>query len=223
MEDILTWVLPIGYVTCRGAKGDHSRSLCIFFHDSPFVASSAIPVNIENSAKVMDEPGNRRWSPADLREARVHSHPSLCLLARIPSFVVPSVVFVKINKGIIEVMNKPCNQRPSPVYPREARKLLRRLEHDQLVAAADTSQPETVAVLRCGRVCWKELSTKSKGRMMTYRLNSSRRLCSATSPGRESRCSSSATIRERRSSTLFPTVMVPCRCVGRGRILTKGS
>jgi len=57
---------------------------------------------------------------------------------------------------------------------------------------------------------------------MTYRLNSSRRLCSATSPGRESKLSSSVTIRERRSSILFPMTMVPCRFTCQERTLSKG-
>ena len=58
---------------------------------------------------------------------------------------------------------------------------------------------------------------------MTHHLNASRRLCSATSPGHESKWSSSATIRERRSSILFPTVMDPFKCVRQEGILSKGS
>ena len=74
MEDVLTWVLPRGYFTCSDAKWEYSRSLCILAHTSPLVVSSVLPVGVENGAKVMNEPGNRRWSLADLREARAHFH-----------------------------------------------------------------------------------------------------------------------------------------------------
>ena len=70
-----------------------------------------IPVNVENGSKVMNEPGNQRWSPAGLREARVPLHPSVYTLARMPSFVGPSVGFVSTEKGELKAMNKPDNRR----------------------------------------------------------------------------------------------------------------
>ena len=56
---------------------------------------------------------------------------------------------------------------------------------------------------------------------MTHRINSSRRLCSATSLGRESSRSSSVTIRESKLSILFPMAIVSYRCVRERRISSK--
>ena len=50
----------------------------------------------------MNAPDNRKWSPADLRGARVPFRPSIYTLARIPLFVAPSVVSVSMDKGVIE-------------------------------------------------------------------------------------------------------------------------
>ena len=81
---------------------EHSLSLCILVRRSLFGTPSVIPVNVENGAKVTNEPGNRRWSPADLREAQVPLHPSAYTLARMPPFVALSVAFVSTDKGTIE-------------------------------------------------------------------------------------------------------------------------
>ena len=102
MEDYLTLVLPRGHFTCSNAKGEHSLLLCTLVRRSSFCAPSVVPVNIGNGAKVVNEPGNQRWSPADLREARVPLRPSVYALARMPPFVAPSVVFVSIDKGASE-------------------------------------------------------------------------------------------------------------------------
>ena len=78
----------------------------------------------------------------------------------------------------------------------------------------------TAVVFLCIRACWKELSTKLGvgGGATTHRINSSQRLCSATSLGRESNRSSSATIHESRFSILFPMAIVSYRCVRERRI-----
>ena len=102
MEDFLTWVLPRGHFTCSNAKGEHSLLLCTLVRRSSFCAPTVVPVNIWNGAKVVNEPGNRRWSPAGLRETRVPLHPSVYTFARVPPFVAPSVIFVSIDKGAIE-------------------------------------------------------------------------------------------------------------------------
>ena len=152
-------------------KGEGSLSICASDRGSPFVAISVVLVNTDEDPGVVNKPGNRRWSPVDLRGA----WKSLC-----------------------------------------------RLGHGQRVAAAEASQSENAVALRCVRACWKQLSTKSRGGIITYHFNSSRRLCSATSPGRESKRSSKPTIRERRSSILFPMTMVPCRGTCQGRTLSEG-
>ena len=102
MEDYLTWILPRGHFTCSNGKGEHSLLLYIPVRRSSFGVPSVVPVNIENDAKVVNEPGNQRWSPADLREARVALRPSVYTLARVPPFVALSAVFVSIDKGAIE-------------------------------------------------------------------------------------------------------------------------
>ena len=109
---------------------------------------------------------------------------SVCVVARGFPFVVPSVALVNSHNdpGIID---KPDDRKSSPVVLRGAWKSLYRLEHDQRVPGAQDSQPENAIVLRCSRMCWKELNTKPKGGIVTYRLSSSRRLCSTTSLGRE--------------------------------------
>ena len=48
---------------------------------------------------------------------------------------------------------------------------------------------------------------------MAYCISSYRRLCSSTFPGSVVKRASNVTMRERRSSILFPTAIVPCRCV----------
>ena len=50
--------------------GEHSLSVCILAHRSPFVVPSAILVNIETRAVVVNKPGSHRWPLVDLREAQ---------------------------------------------------------------------------------------------------------------------------------------------------------
>jgi len=130
-------------------------------------------------------------------------------------FVAPSVILVNTGKDR-GAMNKrkPGNRRWSPADLQGAWKSLRRLERGQRIAVAGASRSGGATVLRCVRMRWGELSAESKGCTITHRLNPSRRLCSATSPGHESKRPSRTTILERKSSTLCLMVMVPCRCLG---------
>ena len=72
----------------------------------------------------------------------------------------------------------------------------------------------TEILLRYYEASWKELGTKSEeGETMTYDINCTRRLCSATSPAGVPKISSSAMMREMKSSTLFAIRAVSCRLV----------
>ena len=54
---------PVGrsfHLLRRKDEGEYSLLLCILAHSSLFVAPSVLPINIKNSAKMMDEPGNPR-------------------------------------------------------------------------------------------------------------------------------------------------------------------
>jgi hypothetical protein len=121
----------------------------------------------------------------------------------VPLFFVLSAIHVNIDKGL-RIMDKPGNQKRSLVDLRGSRKYLR--------CVARASQPGTAIVLRRLQTCWKGLSTKPIGKTTTYRRSSSRRLCSATSFGRESKWFSNATIRERSPSILLPTATAPYNC-----------
>jgi len=58
---------------------------------------------------------------------------------------------------------------------------------------------------------------------MAYHISSRRRLCSDTSSGSVAKRPSSAAIRERVSSILFPMAAVSCGWVGQIKVLNKGS
>ena len=116
------------------------------------------------------------------------------------------------------VMNEPGNRRWSPVYLRGPRKSFHRLGPGREVPSAQGSQSETAVVLRCLRTCWKELSTGSKGEIMTYLIRSPRRFRSSTSPGSVAKRASSATIRESWFWISSPMVAVSCRWVRQRRI-----
>ena len=127
-----------------------------------------------------------------------------------PPFAPQSVTSVNIETEI-GVTNRPDSRRWPLVDLREARAGVHHLELDQRVAAALASRTMSpVAVLVCVQTCWKELRIRFKGKSRTYRISSSRCLCSTTSLGRESKCSSNVTICERRILTLFLTARDPC-------------
>ena len=119
---------------------------------------------------------------------------------------------------ILEVMDEPGNRRWSPVGLRGARKSFHRLGPGREVPSVQGSQLETAAVLRCLRTCWKELSTESKGGIITYLIRTRWRLCSSTSPGSVVKRASSATIRESRFSISSPMAVVSCKWVRQRRI-----
>jgi hypothetical protein len=106
-------------------------------------------------------------------------------------------------------MNKPGSRKLSLVGLREAPVDFLRLERDQRVPGALGARTPMPVVFVCVQIHLEELRSEYKGGAMTYCINSSRRLCSATSPGYESKHSSNAITRGRRILILLATAMDP--------------
>ena len=72
MEDLSNLGPTEGYLICLYAKGKYSPSVYSVARTLPFGASSVALVNTDKdlAREIMNKPGNRRWSPADLRGVR---------------------------------------------------------------------------------------------------------------------------------------------------------